>query len=510
MQAPLAPGPGCGRRSCGSPAGSWGRAHWSAGRPALAPAVGRGAAAWPAAVAVTATGGALALGRPRRRGNAPPAGRLGSAVSRGAAVAPGDMAKVISVTVPGLAEVARVGESGGGDGLGLFSVRDFEEGEVIHRWPMGGETVMEPASALAEKLESEDFGALAFQILRSSRSTDPSPWRLWWATGVSAPENHPLKLLLSDPELAQRLWASTTCGGRMSASALRLRDDFNMLKGGATLEEWTEAMALVMSRCVVEDEDGVPLLVLGLDLLQDGEDPNVEARVAYETVGGGPLGIGGEGERRASEVVLSARRAVKAGDELIGQYFKQPHGGRYMERYGFVPPRLRGDLAAACVELSFAPTDEDDYHFGVKESLLEDVGLTADPILFLFSTEDSIGPPMDSDDDWPTKSVIDKMVHILRLRHTGGAESYLVDSVYIDDLWYNCNFRISKGNESAVCKAVIDECDRWLGRFQQSEELRDTMVDESRRYWADRKLESLFPQRRAKRGGTGVAFIDDP
>jgi len=447
------------------------------------------------------------------------------------------------VTVPEMAKVVRVGESQEGEGLGLFASRAFNEGETIHSWRIGSETVMEPLVALASKFESEDFGALAFQLLKASRSKDPTPWRLWWASGVSAPEGHPLKLLLTNPQLAQEIWSSTTCGGRISASALRLRDDCDMLQGGATLEEWAEAMALVMSRCIVEDDDGAPLLVLGLDLLQDGEDPNVEARVEYETVGGGPLGMGGDAVRQPAEVVLVASRALQAGDELVGRYLEQPHGGRYLERYGFVPQRLRGELAAACVELSFAPTDEDDYNFGVKESLLEDIGLTPDPLPFLFSTDDIIGPPNDSDTPWFSKSIIDKMVHILRLRHTGGSESYLLDAVMVDTLWYNCNFALSKTNEGAVCKAIIDECDRWLERLQRPEdetpaadgvagavadiaraeanllrqlrdvfaqELRDTMVDETRKYWADRQLENLFPQRKARAGGTGVGFIDDP
>jgi len=451
--------------------------------------------------------------------------------------------------VPALAEVASVGKSCEGNGLGLFARRELSKGDVVHRWSLDSGTVMEPLEALSNAFESEEFGALAFQVLKASRSKDLSPWRLWWAAGVTAPETHPLKLLLSNPQLAQQLWNSTTCGGRMSASALRLRDDLQKLQGGASLEEWAEAVALVMSRCIVEDDDGVPLLVLGLDLLQDGDDPNVEARAEYATTGGlaglGALGdlTGGGGERRLVGVALTATRAVRAGDELTGRYLEKPHAGRYLERYGFVPQRLRGPLVPACAELSFAPTDaDDDFHFGVKQSLLEDVGLSTDPLLFLFGTEDGIAPPQEGREDWEAKSTLDKMVHILRLRHTGGAESYLLDSVYVDDLWYNCNFRISKDNESAVCRTVIDECDRWLERFQSlddkessdviaaaaadvrtaeaevlqqvrdifAQELRDTMVDESRTYWADRQLDTLFPQRKGRKGKTGVNFIDDP
>lgn len=462
------------------------------------------------------------------------------------------MGKVLSVAVPGLAKVAQVGESEVGGGLGLFASQAFRSGDIVYSWSVDSETVMQPVGALADKLESEDFGALAFQILKTSRTKDPSPWRLWWATGVESPATHPLKLVLSDPDLAQTLWSSTTCGGRMSASALRLRDDLELLKGGASLEEWAEAVALVMSRCVVEAEDGMPLLVLGLDLLQDGDDPNVQARVVYKAEGSGPLGLGDNGERRLTEVVLVATRDIEAGDELTGQYVDKPHAGLYMERYGFVPQRLLGELAPGCVELSFAPTDDQDINYGIKESLLENIGLTPDPILFYYTSNEALlAPADDNDTDWLKKSTLDKMVHILRLRHTGGADSYLLDSVYVEDLWYNCNFRLSKDNESQVCRAVIDECNRWLNRFRLADseqegeppalvgiaaaaasvrraegevlqrlrdlfaqELRDTMVDEARKYWADRQMDTLFPQRRGRRGGskgrTGVQFIDDP
>lgn len=328
----------------------------------------------------------------------------------------------------------------------------------------------------------------------------------------------------------------------MSAAAVNLRDDLKALKGGADLQEWADKVALVMSHTIVTDENDRPLLVLGLDVLQDGDDPNVEARAMYQEFGGGLLGIGGEKRRELSSVMLVATRDIEVGAELTTHYLPRPQGGAYLEQYGFVPPRMLGTFPKACVELSFAPTDPDeDDHFNTKQSLLEDIGMTPEPMSFHFSTEEGFGSPRE-EQDWNAKSDIDKMTHILRLRHAGGSESFLLDSVYVDEMWRSCSFRLSKENETLVAKAVVTECDRWLERFQKVEdqprpdspiaaavtdvrrgeaelleriksiynqELRDTMVDMSRKYWADRQLDKIFPQRPRRSGGASTKMLTE-
>lgn len=243
---------------------------------------------------------------------------------------------------------------------------------------------------------------------------------------------------------------------------------------------------------------------------------------------------------------LVTTRAVAEDEELTCMYVETPHAGKYLERYGFVPPRLRGNLAPGAIELSFAPTDEEeDYNFDRKESLLEDLGLTTDPVIFTFMSEETFGPPDCDQGDYDKKSALDKMCHILRMRLIDGNDSFLLDSVYINNLWTNCCYRISKDNELAVCKAVMEECDRWLQRFESAEEdqeelsskysdivmyaedsrraesellirirdvfaqeLRDTIVDDKRMYWVERKLEEVFPQRKYTSNPAGANFED--
>lgn len=429
-----------------------------------------------------------------------------------------------------------VGTSSEGDCLSLYAKQAFKRDEIIFRWPIESDTVMLPLEKFSDQLPSGDFGALAFQVLKATRSKNSvGPWAAWIDAGVKAPEEHPLKLLFSDMDLARRLWTSTTCGGRMSGAALQLRDDVELLGGSASLEEWAEAVALVMARTFVEDETARPVLVLGLDLLQDSDTPNVRADLQFTRDGGGaPFGFGGGGEEKLSEIALVATCSVRPGEELTTRYMPKPHGGKYLERYGFVPDRLQGAFAPSCAELSFAPTDEDDDPgFGVKQSLLEDRGMTTEPIPFLITT-DAVFPPR-TDVEWDDMAEIDRLAFMLRLRNMGEKESFLLDAVYVADAWDNCKTYISKDNEAAMCKMIIEECDRWLERFRAAEdagdqaeegsllaaaidirkgeqdilervrtifqqELNETNFTETRQYWADRQLKTIFPERARREG----------
>lgn len=448
------------------------------------------------------------------------------------------MQQLLEAELPGLMGQVSVRPSSEGDCLSLFAKKAFAEGDVIFRWPLDSDTVLVSKPELSDQLPSGDWGALAFQVLRATRSKQPvGPWADWIEAGANSPDTHPLKLLFSDVDLARRLWSSTTCGGRMSSAALQLRDDVEAIRGSATLQEWAEALALVQSRSIIEDDSGAPLLVFGLDLLQDGDVPNVEAQRKYtKAPGSSPFGFGSGGEQLMTDIELVATRDLKPGDELLTRYLPKPHGGKYLEQYGFIPTRLQGSFAKACAELAFAPTDEeDDPQYGPKQSLLEDRGLSTDPIPFLISTSEGIYPPK-TEKNFDEMTDMDRMVFMLRLRNLGGKESFLLDAVYVSDAWNNCHFYISKDNESQMCKMVLEECDRWLERFRAAEdtfeaaeegtlaaaaddirrgeidilervrmifqqELQETNLTETRRYWADRQMDNIFPER-ARRGGS--------
>jgi len=450
-----------------------------------------------------------------------------------------DMSDFLAEALPGFNASVQVVDSSLGKGLGLVARRDFKEGDVLYAWGVDDGTVMVPVDKFADQLASEDFGALALQVLKKKMSDRPNAFKAWLETGVEAPEVHPLRLVTEDAGQAKMVWSSTTCGARMSAAALALREDVEALSGQVEIEEWAATVALVMSRTIVTEDDGKPLLVLGLDLVQDGEDPNVEARCVYTQVNAGMFGDGGELE--LSRIVFVAKQDILAGEELTAQYLESPHGGRYLEQYGFIPSRLRGELSDGAVELVFEPSDEEeDFHYYNKESMLENIDMKMGPMSFIFTTDDDL-IQLENGLPWEYQSTLDRMSRILRLRFTGGAESYLIDSVYVDALWDNCAYAISKENELNVCEYVINECNMWLKRFAAQDEAnepeseiqqlaadlrrtekellervrdvfvqeqKETKYDETRKYWADRQLDVVFPERASRGGLTGVEGFD--
>jgi len=437
------------------------------------------------------------------------------------------MAPILSRGCAPLAEVAEVRESRVGDGLGLFATKSFDEDDEICELTFENTEILRPNSALSNQLESADWGALAFQVIKSSRSQGSNVWKDWCDTGVSAPETHPLKLLLTNPVLAKYLWRSTTCGGQMSGQALQVRDDLEQLQGSASLEDWTDALALVMSRTICEDRDERPMLIMGLDLMQAAEDPLVKIELNYGKEGT-VMGLGGKGPEKLLGIKLIALEDIEAGVELTTAYLPKPHAGGYLERYGFVPGWLRGELSESAVQLSIAPAEEEDDFFGVKESCLEDLGLTTAPLSFVFSLNEGILAPREST-EWERKSEIEKMVQVLRFSTCSGSDSFLLDAVYIERFWYNCNFRLSRNNEILACQTAMAECDRWLERFDDLEaegdapdhdlaraaddirraerellesvkkvfeqELDLIQIDDTIRYWADRAMDEAFPDR---------------
>ncbi|CAJ1331833.1 unnamed protein product [Effrenium voratum] len=253
----------------------------------------------------------------------------------------------------------------------------------------------------------------------------------------------------------------------MSGQALQVRDDLEQLQGSASLEDWTDALALVMSRTICEDRDERPMLIMGLDLMQAAEDPLVKIELNYGKEGT-VMGLGGKGPEKLLGIKLIALEDIEAGVELTTAYLPKPHAGGYLERYGFVPGWLRGELSESAVQLSIAPAEEEDDFFGVKESCLEDLGLTTAPLSFVFSLNEGILAPREST-EWERKSEIEKMVQVLRFSTCSGSDSFLLDAVYIERFWYNCNFRLSRNNEILACQTAMAECDRWLERFDDLE-----------------------------------------
>eukprot|EP00929_Paragymnodinium_shiwhaense_P091927 TRINITY_DN51817_c0_g1_i1.p1 TRINITY_DN51817_c0_g1~~TRINITY_DN51817_c0_g1_i1.p1 ORF type:complete len:598 (+),score=163.42 TRINITY_DN51817_c0_g1_i1:74-1795(+) len=503
------------------------------------------------AIAALAAGvGGLAAAASSRRKSRSSAGGLSkrpAAVVRhamGEASPAEAMTELLQRWVPQFLEVVQVADSREGEGLGLYSTMPLKEDEVIFAWEIGSPALMLPEDAVADKLELGNYGALAFQVLRQMRKQgDKRPaFAEWVDAGAQAPETHPLKLLFEDPGMAKKIWTATTCGGRMTATALQMRDDLERLGGsGATAEEWAEAVALVMSRSICDDDRNRPMLAIGLDLLQDGGDPNVEIVLKFED-----LGWGMEGDRDLLGIELRALRVIDEGEELRCHYFSKPCAGKYIERYGFIPQRLLGEvgITAGCVELTFDGTDEDeDEQYYQRESILENLGFSPESESFFFDNDTGYGVADTTRAPYELLDPVSQLVWFLRFRNISGKDAFLLDAVYADSVWGFCNDFVSKENEISVAQGVLDECDRWLARFAEAdkqasdpdspyassalakglssvrltesdlllrlrtqfmEALRDAEMATNRMYWADREMLKVFPAKKYQTPATAV------
>lgn len=324
----------------------------------------------------------------------------------------------------------------------------------------------------------------------------------------------------------------------MSAAASAAAADIKVLKGSLQLQDWFNTIALAMSHSFVESDDDLPLLIFGFDLLQDGDLPNVKVELRYE--GSNQLfgiSLGSEQDadsRKLEEVALVASCPVEEGEELTVRYLEEPHAGAYLERYGFVPPRLLAQ-ADASTELVFTPvTDEEtDPLYYEKQNHLGDLGLRLRPIPFLFVGRSSTSRPRPGQEKWTKARTMDKMCWTLRFRHLGGKDSFLIDTVFEQEAWSRCCGVISLPNEELVSKSVLEESQLWLSRFEEADKwtvpegdedsiagvasevrsgeaallsalaevfeqeirtLRGASAGDIYQTWADRQMSSLFPQ----------------
>jgi len=452
------------------------------------------------------------------------------------------MNEFLAATLPEFADSLTVGNSREGTGLGTFAREEIMPGTDIYQWPVGSDGLLIPSEELADQFELGWWGSMGYELLRESRLPEDQRSLLGeWVlkSGAKAPKTHPLKLVVSHPEAAQLLWTSTTLGGEMSGKALQMNDDLELLEGSATVEEWSEVLALGMSKTLHLDREGRPLLCVGLDCLQDAEFSNCEVQVRYEELGGGMFE--GDSVFRFSEVALVATRRINQHEELSCRYLEKEHAGAYIEQYGFIPQRLQSQtgMSSTCTQLSFSPAEEDEDDFwSVKYEALENEGISDNAMDFVFGNGDSLQPVHEtSPEQWEDLNPVSKMNVVLRLRELGGKDSYLLDAVYAANTWGVCFMPVSEENDYAVAKAVVEECDMWLQRFKDGDEsvdeineidddeIRDLLVNCSsirggeakilgdlrssynleirqlessitrRTYWTDREMMKLFPQR---------------
>lgn len=211
-----------------------------------------------------------------------------------------------------------------------------------------------------------------------------------------------------------------------------------------SLEGFTWAMAIVQSRSYFLD--GKLRLLPYMDMCNHDDSAN-EVRA-------GTMGTFGT----TKGALIIAAESAKAGDEVFCSYGPKS-AADYLLEHGFVPPQC---WKTAVAEMTF-DLDPQDRFYDDKLDILE------------FETYDQA--PMDPTQSFDLVSAPGRdgepdaaMIQFLRLARLGGADAFLLESIFRKEVWGFMELPVSEPNELAVVNTIIEECEKVLEELKQAPE----------------------------------------
>ena len=274
---------------------------------------------------------------------------------------------------------------------------------------------------------------------------------------------------------------------------------------GETWDDFTLALAWVISRSVEVPDVGL-CLAPGLDLVDHDDllDP-FEEDLLCEL---GPRGPGGIQLPGKKTVRFLAPEDRSKGEKLVASYGALP-AAAYLERYGFLPRTGAARRFAATAELRFE-LREDDRFIDDKLGLLYLNGAIDGEEVDDGFVEACLGGEPDPE-----------VLRFLRLSLLEGADAFLLEPIFANEVWDHLGAPISRENEAAVIQAVSDEAAaardgmlvETIGIYEQ---LRSAELDalEATQRWADAEVLALpakeyYQERRLKSLGLDTEWDED-
>ncbi|KAI5062087.1 hypothetical protein GOP47_0022626 [Adiantum capillus-veneris] len=144
---------------------------------------------------------------------------------------------------------------------------------------------------------------------------------------------------------------------------------------------------------------------------------------------------------RREYLTLRAPVAVKEGEQVVMQYGKKKGNGQLALDYGFVECSPRTTAVRDCFTLTLEISESDRF-FGDKIDIAEFNGLSSTVYFDLVHEQE----------------LPDNMLPFLRLIALGGADAFLLEALFRNTVWEHLQLPVSRENEEAVCKAVLDGC----------------------------------------------------
>lgn len=256
-----------------------------------------------------------------------------------------------------------------------------------------------------------------------------------------------------------------------------------------------------MSRAVEVGDDGL-CVVPGADFVDHDDvlDP-FEASIRC---------VPKKGFGRPKSVQLLAAARGERGDRVVASYGPMA-ASEYLERYGFLPSRGAARRFAATAELRFE-LDPDDRFLDDKLNVLYSNGAIDGDAADDGFLECCLGGEPDPE-----------VLRFLRLRALGGADAFLLEPIFSNQIWTFLETPISIDNERDALDAILDEARALQSAISEPvdgrplyEALRRTELDalDATISWADADISVLpakeyYQEKRLKDLGLDTEWSED-
>ncbi|XP_010523473.1 PREDICTED: fructose-bisphosphate aldolase-lysine N-methyltransferase, chloroplastic [Tarenaya hassleriana] len=346
------------------------------------------------------------------------------------------------------------------EGLGLVAGRDIGRNEVVLEIP--NRFWINPDTVAASEIGPVCGGlkpwvSVALFLIREKLRED-SPWRGYMDV---LPESTDSAVFWSEEELAELQGTqllSTTLGVKdyLENEFTKLEEEIllpnqHLFPSRIALNDFIWAFGILRSRAFSRLR-GQNLVLIPLADLVNHSVAITSEDYAYEIKGAGLF---------SRDLLFSLRApvSVKAGEQVFIQYDLNKSNAELALDYGFVEPNPNRNSYTLTLEIP-----ESDPFFGDKLDIAETNGV-AETAYF---------------DIVEGQTLPAGMLQYLRLVALGGADAFLLESIFRNAIWGHLDLPVSRANEELICRVVRDACKLALSGYGTSIEEDEKLLEEGK------------------------------
>ncbi|XP_064971672.1 LOW QUALITY PROTEIN: fructose-bisphosphate aldolase-lysine N-methyltransferase, chloroplastic [Musa acuminata AAA Group] len=344
------------------------------------------------------------------------------------------------------------------EGLGLVAQRDLPRKEVVVEVPkrlwIDSDTVV--ASEIGRLCAGlKPWVSIALFLLRERALGTASPWHPYLGILPPTPNS---TIFWSEEELSEiegTQLLSTAMGAKeyvesefVKAEAEVILPNKHLFPSAITLLDFLWAFGILRSRAFSRGRGENLALVLLVDLINHSSSITQEDS-SWEIKGKGIF---------SRELIFSLRTPVhvKSGEQVYIQYNIAKSNADLALDYGFVEQRPDRDAYTFTLEIS-----ESDPFYGDKLDIAESNGLDETAYFDI-----ALGCPLTP-----------LMLPYLQLVALGGADTFLLESVFRNTIWGHLELPVSRANEEAICHVVRQACKSALSVYHTTVEEDEKLME---------------------------------